>query len=200
MITKNEFFADLRSRIEEHVAGVDRHVFHPLSDEQLNWQPDPKEWSILQCFDHLNLTHEYYRPKIELALQKPVLAKPDEDVYKPSFFGRIYMHFAFNPKYSFAAQGEMVPETARLELGSTELGRSVETAVSRQVLEIYLTKQTELLLALDQCAEIDLRHTPIPISPGVKFNLGDAFKVLVYHDELHFGQARNILEEIKLRS
>ncbi|MBE2221946.1 MAG: DinB family protein, partial [Anaerolineae bacterium] len=182
-------------RIEEHVAGVTavstssgQAVFQSLSDEQLNWQPDPKEWSILQCFDHLNLTHAYYRPKIEAALQNPVKAKPDEDMYKPSFWGRIYMHFAFNPKYSFAAQGEMVPETARLELA--------ETAVSRQVLETYLNKQTELLQTLDQCADVDLRHTPIPIATGVKFNLGDVLKVLVYHDELHFGQARGVLEQM----
>jgi hypothetical protein len=90
------------------------------------------------------------------------------------------LHFAFNPKYSFAAQGEMVPETA----------------VSRQVLEIYLNKQTELLHTLDQCKEIDLRYTSVPISTGVKFNLGDVLKVLVYHDELHFGQARSILSNL----
>lgn len=183
MITKRALFADLRSQIEEHVESVTA-VFQPLSDEQLNWQPDPKEWSILQCFDHLNLTHDYYRPKIELTLQNPVKARPDKNVYKPSFFGRIYMHFAFNPKYSFSAQGEMVPETA----------------VSRQVLDTYLNKQTELLQTLDQCADVDLRRTPLPISTGVKFNLGDALKVLVYHDELHFGQARNILKNINLRS
>jgi len=189
VIVKRVLFADLRSRIEEHVEGVTA-VFQPLSDEQLNWQPDPKEWSILQCFDHLNLTHEYYRPKIELALQKPVKAKPDKHFYKPSFFGRIYMHFAFNPTYSFAAQGEMVPETARLELA--------ETAVTRQVFDTYLNKQTELLETLDQCANIDIRYTRVPISTGVKFNLGDVLKILVYHDELHFGQARGVLEDMDI--
>jgi len=189
MINKTELFSDLRDRIDEHVEVVTA-VFQPLSDEKLNWQPNPKEWSILQCFDHLNLTHEYYRPKIDLALQNPVAAQPEKDVYKPSFFGRIYMHFAFNPKYSFAAQGEMVPETAT----STSSGQ----AVSRQVLETYLTKQTELIQTLDQCADVDLRHTPLPISTGVKFNFGDALKVLVYHDELHFGQARGVLDDMDI--
>jgi hypothetical protein len=182
MITKQNLFADLRNRIEEHVETVTA-VFQPQYDEHLNWQPDPKEWNILQCFDHLNLTHAYYRPKIELALQNPVPAKPDGDVYKPSFFGRIYMHFAFNPKYSFGTAEEITPETA----------------VTRQVLDVYLTKQTELLHTLDQCADVDLRHTPIPIATGVKFNLGDVLKVLVYHDELHFGQARGVLEAKKVK-
>ena len=74
----------------------------------------------------------------------------------------------------------------------------VVTAVSRQVLIAYLNKQIELLQTLDQCTDVDLRHTSIPISMGVKFNLGDALKVLVYHDELHFGQARSILADMDI--
>ena len=107
MITKRVLFADLRSRIEEHVAGVTatsalrpssvepssgQAVFQPLSDEQLNWQPDPKEWSILQCFDHLNLTHEYYRPKIELALQKEQERK-DKETELLKFYHRFHVQF-----------------------------------------------------------------------------------------------------------
>jgi hypothetical protein len=176
MITKADLFADLRSRIEAHVAVVTA-VFLPLSDEQLTRQPDPKEWNILQCFDHLNLTHAYYRPKIEAALVQPRPAKAQAGLYKPSFWGRIYMHFAFNPKYSFPTVEEMTPETA----------------VTRQTLYLYLQKQTELLQTLDQTGGVDLRRTPIPIAKGVKFNLGDVLKILVYHDELHIGQAEGVL-------
>lgn len=176
MMTKAALFADLRSRIEAHVAVVTA-VFLTLSDEQLTRQPDPKAWSILQCFDHLNLTHAYYRPKIEAALVQPRPEKAEADRYKPSFWGRIYMHFAFNPKYSFPTVEEMTPETA----------------VTRQALYIYLHKQTELLQTLDQTVGIDLRGSAIPIAKGVQFNLGDVLKILVYHDELHIGQAEDVL-------
>lgn len=176
MMTKAALFADLRSRIEAHGAVVTA-VFLPLSDEQLSRRPDPKEWSILQCFDHLNLTHAYYRPKIEAALAQPRLAQPEADQYKPSFWGRIYMYFAFNPRFSFPTVEEMTPETA----------------VTRQALHIYLQKQTELLQTLDQTGGVDLRRTPIPIAKGVQFNLGDVLKILAYHDKLHIGQAEGVL-------
>lgn len=55
-VTKNSaFFYDLRTRIDEHRAGVIA-TFQPRTDVQFNRTPSPKAWDILQCFDHLNLT------------------------------------------------------------------------------------------------------------------------------------------------
>jgi hypothetical protein len=90
------------------------------------------------------------------------------------------MHFAFNPNYSFSVADEMAPNTA----------------VSRDALAIYLSKQDHLLQTLSQVDNINLAKTKIPISTGVNFNLGDCLKILVYHDALHIDQARRILESI----
>jgi len=179
MTTKTDFFTDLRTRIQVY-AETTTAVYQPLSDDQLNWQQSPKDWSILQCIDHLNLTHEYYCSKITAALEQPKMANPEADGYKASFMGWIYMFFSLNPKFSFPAPEEITPKTA----------------VSRQALATYLNKQTELLQILDQCAAVDLRHTPIPIAKGTNFNLGDALKIVVYHDDLHFGQANKVLSDM----
>lgn len=178
-VTKQDFLFDLRAKIKEHCEVVTA-VYHPLSLDQLTTQPDPNEWNILQCFDHLNLTYDYYEPKIQVGLVKPAAKDQTNDGYKPSFFGRIYMHFAFNPKYSFSAAAEMTPQTA----------------VSRDALAIYLNKQDHLLQTLAHVGEVNLAKTKTPISPGVNFNLGDCLKILVYHDALHFHQARGILNSL----
>ena len=179
-VTKQDFLFDLRNKIKEHCETVTA-VYRPLTLEQLSTQPDPKEWSILQCFDHLNLTHDYYEPKIQAGLANPTPKDETNDAYKPSFWGRIYMHFSFNPKYSFSVAEEMAPQTA----------------VSRDALAIYLNKQDHLLQTLTQLDDINLAKTKIPISTGVNFNLGDCLKVLVYHDALHFLQAKGILENLR---
>ena len=178
-VAKQDFIFDLQNKIKEHCETVTA-VYRPLPLEQLTTQPDPKEWNILQCFDHLNLTHEYYEPKIQAGLANPTAKDHTNDVYKPSFFGRIYMHFAFNPKYSFSVADEMAPQTA----------------VSRDALAIYLNKQDHLLQTLAQIDDINLTKTKTPISTGVNFNLGDCLKVLVYHDALHFHQAQGILDSL----
>lgn len=40
---------------------------------------------------------------------------------------------------------------------------------------------------------IDLCRTQVPIALGVRFNLGDCLKILVYHDALHLSQALHVL-------
>lgn len=172
---KADFLADLQQMIKAHCETVTA-VFQPLTTEQLQWQPEAKEWNILQCFAHLNLTHDYYTAKIEPALAQP---KPTQspDSYKASFWGRIYMHFAFNPKYSFSTAAEMVPDTA----------------VDPSVLSLYLAKQEQFLDFLARVEAVDLTKTRIPIATAVNFNLGDCLKILAYHDDLHFKQANGIL-------
>ena len=174
--TKSAFLTDLKARIHHHQTRATT-VFQPLDTSLLEWQPLPKEWNILQCFDHLNLTHNYYHSRIKLAMRTPSLVSGERDRYKSSFWGRIYMHFAFNPNYSFPTAAEISP-TTRPQLN---------------VLDVYLDNQQTLLAFLDQVGRVDLTKTPIPIEKGVKFNLGDCLKILVYHDDLHFGQAQQIL-------
>ncbi|MCL4263379.1 MAG: DinB family protein [Anaerolineae bacterium] len=176
VMEKGLFLEDLRAKIQANGEVV--ALFQPLSLAQLQWQPEPKEWNILQCFDHLNLTHDYYTPKIEAALAapQPVLLR---DVYQPSFWGRIYMYFSFNPKYSFPAAAEIAPDTA-VTLDATTFNH-------------YLARQETFLDFLERVADIDLTHTRIPIARGVNFNLGDCLKVLAYHDALHISQAQRVL-------
>jgi hypothetical protein len=175
-LSKPDFLADLRARIGRHCETVTA-TFQPLDETQLLWRPDPREWNVLQCFDHLNLTHDYYMPRMDAALRSPEAAGRGQDVYRPSFWGRIYMFFSFNPRFSFPTAAEITP--------GTEL--------SRDVLQVYLAKQAALLQVLDRVNDVDLRRTRIPIDKGIRFNLGDCLKILVYHDRLHIGQARGVL-------
>ena len=181
MTTKPDFLADLRSRIREHVIQV-QNVFLELDDAQLVWRPNPGEWNVLQCFDHLNLTHDYYTPKIAGGLSNPRPANGAADTYAPSFWGRIYMHFSFNPKYSFPAPSAVVPAAESL---------------GRDVLHHYLARQDVLLKTFDAVGPVDLRATTVPVEKFVRFNLGDCLKILVYHDRLHMGQAERVLQAMR---
>ena len=122
-LTKLDFLADLHHQIDNHCETVIKH-FNPLDDQVLQWRPAPKAWNILQCIDHLNLTHDYYLEKIERALPTAPNHTPDDDRYRPSFWGRIYMYFALNPNYSFPSPEPVAPQQT----------------IERQVLATYLAK------------------------------------------------------------
>jgi len=177
-IAKSVLLTDLQGRIQQHCQSVDE-LFYRLDHDTLMWQPKPKEWNILQCFDHLNLTHDYYTPRITEALSRPQPAAAGHDDYTPSFWGRIYMYFAFNPQYSFPTAAVITPAAV----------------VSREVFSLYRLKQMALLQVLEQVEAIDIRQTPVAIEKGIRFNLGDCLKILVYHDDLHINQARRVLTE-----
>ena len=42
-----------------------REAFGSLNEEQLNWKPSPKEWSIAQNIDHLIVINNTYLPVLE---------------------------------------------------------------------------------------------------------------------------------------
>jgi len=181
IVEKSAFLVDLREKIQAH-GEVVTAVFQPLTLAQLQWQPDLEEWNILQCIDHLNLTHDYYKPKIETALAAPQSSR-SPDTYQPSFWGRIYMYFSFNPKFSFPAAEEIAPDTA--------------VALDSTVFTQYLSRQELFLDFIDRVNEVDLTRTRIPISKGIHFNLGDCLKILAYHDDLHIGQAKKVLSAVQ---
>lgn len=176
-VTKRIFLADLHQQIATNCETV-VNTFSPLSDQELGWQPasgGKVEWSILQCFDHLNLTHDYYMEKLRDRLVNAPRA-PKDDFYKASFWGGIYLYFSLNPKFSFPSPEPITPVAQP----------------QRQVLSQYLAHQETLLQWLEDVASSDLVKTMVPIEKFVRFNLGDCLKILVYHDALHIGQAQRV--------
>jgi hypothetical protein len=179
-IDKPTFLADLTTHIQQHM-NITRTRYQTLSAAQLNWSPRARDWSIVQCFDHLNQTHDYYRTKFDTVFaagKAPAASQPDR--YTPSFWGGIYMFFAFNPRLSFPAPAVTKPQATP----------------SRDVLAIYLTRQQELLHVLEEVESIDLSATRIQVEKGILFNLGDCLKILVYHDALHMGQAADLYSKL----
>jgi hypothetical protein len=173
------FLADLLEHIQEHSSRV-AATFAELDDAELAQRPAPREWSVLECFEHLVLTFDYYRPKLAAALAAPARTPPDGGPYAPSNWGRIYMYFALNPRYSFPTAGAITPTSA----------------ADRSIFAAYLARQAELVEIIQGLDGVDLTRTRIPIEKGVQFNLGDVLKILVYHDEVHFLQAQRVLDAL----
>lgn len=176
-INKQVFMLRLERQLDKNRAAVNE-TFKDLSPEILNWKQNRKEWSILQCFDHLLLTHKYYDPRIAQGFSSPApVQRPD--VYTPSFLGGIYMHFAFNPKYKFPARRDIYPD--------------ISSNLSPATLDRYLAKLEEIRELFGQAAAYDLAQTRVPIEKKIRFNMGDVLQIAVYHDNLHVGQARRVL-------
>lgn len=174
---KAAFLEELRSLTAANVART-QGTFLELDDAVLTWKPKPAEWNILECFDHLNKTYEYYRTRIDKILATAPTADPARDGYRPTRLGRIYMFFSFNPRFSFPAAKSIAPATG----------------LTRHVLDEFLANQAAYRDLLDQVQPLDLTATRVPLEPRLWFNLGDCLKILPNHDHLHLGQAQRVLD------
>lgn len=174
-LAKQALLADLRTRLAAHEEQVSQ-TLQPLSPAQLAWRPSPGEWSILLCLDHLAQTHVYYQTKLADALARPVAASDGHDDYRPSFWGRVYMAFAFNPRFSFPTPDALAPRPEP----------------PTDAAALYLIRLAELRVRLAAVEHVDLRRTRVPIGRGVSFNVGDCLRILVDHDALHLRQAAQV--------
>ena len=179
-VTQRVLLAGLQEEAGKQVDLV-RNEFAALGSDELLWHPSSKDWNILQCFDHLNETHSYYARRIQAAERQSLPAAGADAPYNPSFWGRIYMNFAFNPRLSFPARGEIAPGTN----------------LSPAVLETWFAHQVTLLAWFQEGAQTDLSATRIPIERRVAFNLGDVLSILIRHNNLHIGQAQRVLAQLR---
>ena len=82
----NPSLLDLRSECAA-VSAAFRGLAGDLSDAQLAWAPRSEEWSVAQCLDHLVLTAEAYRPRIEEALREARPSERSAELLRLGFFG-----------------------------------------------------------------------------------------------------------------
>ena len=147
-----------------------------LTQEQLGWRPRGDQWSIGQIMDHLVLTD---RPALE-PISKLVATAPRGDApWKPTIMGRLIL-MAVEPKTRRKTKAKKGFLPAEQPAG--------------EVIEEYLEVRQRLLELLSQSAGADLNRvkTDYPIRTPFRYNLGDAFLILIRHTERHLQQIHRL--------
>lgn len=163
--------------------------FEPLRLDQLNWKPEPQKWSILQCFEHLNLTNDPYlhygARSIARALNNPGRINP---TYRPGLIGQWMLNtFGLPPDQRIRkvkkAPGYLSPQqdSSRLDF---------------QVLTRFLDNQRRLIDLLEVSNRVDWTRTRFRGCAGrwVHFRLGDAVRIMTSHNQRHLLQAQRLTE------
>lgn len=170
---------DLMARTQANSAAV--REFEKLSDEALNWKPAQKSWSVLACIEHLNLYGDFYLPEIERSIQQAARQKVPEN-FKSGLFGNYFAE-------------SMLPQEKLKKIKTFKDKDPGASQLERSVLDRFMDQQKVLLSLLDEARTVDLSKVKIPLSISrlLKLQLGDTFRVLVYHDQRHIVQAKNVI-------
>jgi hypothetical protein len=174
----------LKAQVQAIVARVGLN-FANCSDDQLNFKGAPDTWSILECFEHLNLYNQYYLSAAESAISK---AKPGVAELKYTWIGRksIAMMHPSNTKKQKAFK-RMVPSRSEL---------------SRDVLATFLNDQERILNLVGRALPLDVTSSVVPVEffKLLKMNVAETIEFIVVHQERHLLQAERILTTLRSSS
>jgi hypothetical protein len=163
-----------------------RRVFGPLSAKQVNWKPSEAEWSIGQCFDHLVLAN---RPYVAL-FQEGLAGRRRRGAWErvpvlPRMFGRLLIK-------------TLRPDTGRKVTAPRALAPS-SSRIEPSIVTTFLELQERLRRLMEASRRLDLDRIVItsPVASFVTYNLMDACRIIVVHEQNHFAQATRVMHSAR---
>ncbi len=157
-----------------------------LSQEQFNWRPNPKRWSIGECLGHLVLSGEKFMPRIEKAIQEGrQKGKTGTGPFKHGFMGNMMVKMSGDatlpPKRRFKAPGFARP-------AATE---PLDDTVRR-----FFSLQDRFEAAVKDSNGLDLGAVKAPSPmPVMKFSLGQWLAMTSGHQLRHVWQAEQVRKD-----
>jgi hypothetical protein len=188
-MTSTELLQEATKITEANVAFVKEHVL-PLSEEQKNWKKDQSSWSLNEIFAHLNSYAAYYHKTMLRKIEKTRFRTPREN-FISSPLGR--------SAWRSMKLGNL--QNVKRKMKSPRMYNPSYTSelVSGNDVQQFEKEQHDLLKIITSAAEINIRKAKIPISISkiIRLRLGDALLFVVYHNERHVQQAKNLLKHPK---
>ena len=172
---KQAFLDDLLARNAANLELV-QTTFAPLDREARSAQPEPGEWCVDQCVQHLVVAYDFHMGKCSPVLERAA-GRGTRDRFERSWVAqRNFYRRTFDPS------------TKIKTMARTNPSGYFYPEVYRQFAE----QKADFAAAVQQARSADLQARAwfLWITP---INLGDYLELLVRHDELHIDQAQRAL-------
>lgn len=149
-------------------------------------QPSPGKWSVIQVLEHLNGYGRYYLLAIERSLKQD---KPATEYFNPGWLGDYFTRL-MQP----SEEGQV-----KNKMKAPKNNRPSALLDAFPVLNTFIEQQHYMLELLETAKgkNIGAIRIPVSISRLIKLKLGDTFRFLVAHEQRHFVQIRNTLQQVR---
>lgn len=173
---------DLITRIDK-VTEDFINSFGSLTQEQLNWKPNPQVWSIAQIIDHLIIVNETYFPIIE-SIRK--------GTYKLPFISRIGFAVSLLGKIILKS---VQPDRSR-KMKTFSIWEPGSSQIPANILDRFKRHQEELKTLVNNSRDLINKGTIIssPANRNIVYTLETSFEIIVTHEQRHFNQAKEVLK------
>lgn len=153
-----------------------------IDEQKLRWKQDQESWSVLECFEHLNLYAEFYNP----ALSKAIDTSTQTSIL-PFKSGILGSYFAKS----------MLPNASMNKMKTFKDKNPVFAFTPSTSIDKFIKQQLVFSMLIDRARNIDINKakTPITLTKLVRLKLGDTLLFMVNHNLRHFAQIERCLEK-----
>ena len=181
-----ELFYEITTISKKNFEFIQNKLFK-LKVNQLTWKPNPQVWCINEVLAHLNQYAVYYHETFINKIENTKFNEPKSQfISSPlgkSAWKSMKLGAANNIKRKFQSPKNLNPTNHPETVCDDELN-------------IFEKKQIELIDIIEKAKEVNIQRVKIPISISkfVRLKLGDALLFVVYHNERHLQQIKNLIE------
>jgi hypothetical protein len=164
------------------VAEDAKATFGGLSNDQLNWKPAEKSWSIAQCLDHLIKTNEQFYPEFT-KLASGNRRNSFLENYSPltGWAGRFLIKAVSEDSKKAKAPSKAIVPPSDIDAG---------------IVDAFCRHVAEVNAKIESVADADRKKTVVtsPFLAIFTYTLDDAYTVLVEHSKRHVRQAKRVMD------
>ncbi len=181
----NPSLVDLERQFESVRASI-ASLVEGLTEEDLQWRPAEGQWSIVECFDHLNSAWQVL-PKLDRKIaegrQRGLLTSGR---FRTKILGQIYLRL-------------VEPPVRFLRVRAPARVRPRTSPPSSEVVPKLVALQGELIDRIRAAEGVDLGAITMssPISRRFKVTVGQWFAFLAGHERRHLWQAGRVKERLR---
>ena len=166
-MTTQDLIFQLQNDIQQIIETTEQEVLN-LDSEIVQWKENPDSWSVLECYEHLNIYNRHYN----IELEKALTYSSSPQTFKSGWLGNYFVKMiAPSNEKPIKTMNHVDPK------GST---------LTFQVVEEFLGHQRKLLQLLNVAKSKNLNPRKIRVEflKLLKIKIGDGFRFVVAHEQL----------------
>jgi hypothetical protein len=184
-MTTETLFNELETITKSNIDFLENEI-GKLSENQLIWKPRQEIWNVNEILAHLNEFARYYHS----AFSKKI----DTTRYREA-----KQYFTSSPlgksMWSAMKLGNLNNIKRKMKAQKLYDPLIVKSIITETIISDFLSSQKELMLILNRAKSINVRKAKIALASNkvIKFRFGDTLLYVIYHNQRHLQQVKNLM-------
>jgi hypothetical protein len=178
-------------KIRQEVEAINTQVAalcEGLSEEDLAWRVEPRQWSIAEVLAHLQLTNHALLPSVDQAIEHARRRNLySNGPFRLNMIGRLSLW--------------LIEPPPRIKFPAPKSLRPLLKGPARDALPQFLESQQLVMQRVEASSGLDLARARVvpPVYSFVRTNLLALFTLFTCHERCHLWQAANVRQHLSPR-